>query len=134
MLQFSPLGTISHDQMWFMKRNPIDVKTGVKGIVAHDGPVIKGMAVFDTWTENSCQVHIVITHPTIIRHGFIDEGFKYVFETCGRGIIYGLTPENNEKALKFNEHVGFVELYPCPGAGYGGWVAVFDRYLPAGLG
>ena len=47
----------------------------------------------------------------VLRHGFKEETFDYVFETCDRGIVYGLTPSDNEKALKFNKHIGLVELY-----------------------
>lgn len=113
-MQFHPIGAMpDYEQHWFRERNPVNVTSDVKGIVAWDteNDCIKGMVIFDNWTENSCQVHIAIDTPMVFRHGMMEEGFKYVYETCGRNIIYGITPANNERAIKFNKHAGFVELY-----------------------
>ena len=47
----------------------------------------------------------------VFRRGFGEATFDYVFKTCGRGKVYGLTPANNAKALKFNKHFGLVEIF-----------------------
>ena len=109
-MKFLPLSAVPGCQQWFLERNPIDATFGIKGLVAWDKKIL-GMIVFDTWTENSCQVHIAISTPMVFKHGFLEEAFRYVFEDTGRGIIYGVTPSDNKKALKFNEHAGFVEIY-----------------------
>ena len=108
---FLPINEVPGAQEWFLDRNPIDATAGIKGIVAMSDKGIQGMLVFDTWTENSCQVHIAIDSPMSLRAGLVEEGFRYVFEDTGRDILYGITPANNEKALKFNERVGFIEVF-----------------------
>ena len=113
MITIVPLGYYPNDCAWFMERNPVSIQMGkCKGVTAvNEDNEIQGIIMFDSWTENSCQVHIVIENPFILRHNFLEEAFKYAYETAGRGIIYGITPANNRKALKFNKHVGFVELH-----------------------
>jgi len=111
-----PLGTFPEECEWFMERNPVDISNGMRGVVAHDGTKIQGIIVMDTWTENSCQVHIAIDSPFCIRSGLVSEAFRYIFETTGRGIVYGITPADNSKALRFNAKVGFVEVCRLKGA------------------
>ncbi len=109
-MHFIPMPNSTEARQWFMERNPIDPTHNVKGIMAVEGTDIKGIIVFDTWTENSCQVHIAIDTPMVFRHGFLEEAFSYIFDFCGRGIVYGITPSNDKRALKFNAHAGFVEI------------------------
>ena len=47
----------------------------------------------------------------LFRHGFAEEVFNYIFNTAGRGVVIGVTPADNAPALKFNKHIGLVELY-----------------------
>jgi len=82
-----------------------------KGIIAinhRNEPV--AAALFDTWSFNSCQIHIWIDNPFVLKHGFQDEIFNHVFDTCGRNVIIGSTPDDNPKALKFIKHMGFTEV------------------------
>jgi len=86
-----------------------------KGITAvgPDGPM--GICLFDTWTANSCQIHIWIDNPVIIKHGFLHEIFGFVFgESSGRTMVVGFTPSDNPKALKFINHVGLKEITRIP--------------------
>ena len=89
-----------------------------KGIIAEDATTgdFLGAAIFDHWMENSVQVHQIILHPMIIRHGFFSEIAKYVYLTGGRGIMYGLIPESNERALKLDRNIGFTEVGRMPDA------------------
>ncbi len=111
MIEFSPISRVSGSQQWFLKRAPINVMVGTRGIVAHVKDEIYGIVVLDSWTENSCQIHVAIDRPICLKYGFWDEVCRYVFLESGRGIIYGITPEDNHKALKFNAHIGLQELY-----------------------
>lgn len=87
-----------------------------KGIAAiHDGS-IAAIAIFDTWTTNSCQIHIWINNPFVLKHGFAEEVFDFVFNKGGREVIIGVTPENNHSALKFIKHIGFKEVGRIPDA------------------
>lgn len=80
------------------------------GIVARRDGQALAIAVMDNWSFNSCLIHIWIDNPIVLRHGFADEVFRFVFDS-GREKILGLTPANNRKALKFIKHLGFKELY-----------------------
>jgi hypothetical protein len=83
-----------------------------KGIVAvNKKDEILGAMIFDTWTHTCVNVHILVRNPIILRHGFIEEGYKYVFGTCERKMVVGVTPTNREKALKFVRHLGWQEIY-----------------------
>ena len=102
---------IDRDWAWVHERaNPV-LCENTNGIVAErDGKPIAA-AIFDQWTASSCQVHICMDDPFVIRHGFFREVCTYVFVTCGRKCIIGLTPADNERAVRFNRHVGMREIY-----------------------
>lgn len=83
------------------------------GIVAVnlDNEDVIAAAVFDNWQVNSVSIHVAIIHKAAIRSGFLEEVFNYVFTTSDRKMIFGFTPSNNERALKFIKHLGFEEVY-----------------------
>jgi len=86
-----------------------------RGLVAFsDKGKLLAAAVLDSWTGNSCMLHIFIGNPFVLKHGFQEELFDYVFNTCGCGIILGTTPADNAKALKLNKHIGFTEIFRIP--------------------
>lgn len=87
-----------------------------KGVIAVDEKTndLLAACIFDSWTFNSCQIHIFIGDPHVLRHGFQQEVFKFAFETAGRGVIIGATPADNEKALKFIKHMGLQEQFRIP--------------------
>tara|TARA_R110000824_G_scaffold175624_1_gene354291 strand:- start:9209 stop:9649 length:441 start_codon:yes stop_codon:yes gene_type:complete len=89
-----------------------------RGILALDGSTgeVLAAAVMDQWTINSCQTHIVIKNPWVIRHGFMHEVAHYIFKDSKRKMVFGLTPSNNKKAIKFNKHIGFREIGRLPEA------------------
>ncbi len=85
---------------------------GMRGIMAHrDDGSIAGGVILDSWTPNSCQVHIGAETPMVWKHGLHKEVFKYVFGTCKKTHMFGFTPGNNDVAVRFNEHIGFKEVY-----------------------
>lgn len=96
------------DWNWISKRADPTLTENTKGIVAVDTKVdrIVAMAVFDTWTHNSVQIHWAIDNPLILRHGFIQECFNYVFNTCDKGIMLATIPSDNAKSLKLSSHIG----------------------------
>ena len=82
-----------------------------RGIVAvKDGEPV-AIAVFDSWSFNSCRIHIWIEDAFVLKHGFAEEVFNFVFNGSERTKIIGLTPSDNDKALKFITHIGFEELF-----------------------
>ena len=86
-----------------------------RGIVALKEGKLVAACVLDSWTENSCQIHIHIEDPFVLKHGFAEEVFSYVFsEDSGRKVIIGVTPADNARALKFITHMGFEEVGRIP--------------------
>ncbi len=82
-----------------------------KGILAVDDEGMpQAICVLDSWSFNSCQIHIWIENAFVLKHGFAEEVFSYVFNTCERNLIIGVTPADNDKALKFIKHIGFEEI------------------------
>ena len=86
-----------------------------RGIVAidEDGEYCAGV-IFDTWSVTSGQCHVVIENPMVLRRGFLHEVFCYFFNTCGKILLVGVTPSNNDAALRFNKKIGFREVYRIP--------------------
>ena len=81
-----------------------------RGIIAFDehDNMVAG-TVMDSWTDNSCMIHVFIGNPFALKHGFAHEVFNYAFNIANRGVIIGCTPADNKKALKFNANMGFEE-------------------------
>ena len=75
-----------------------------------------GACVMDNWTANSVQVHFMVDTPMVLRHGFLEECFDFMFNHKGVKYLYGLVPGDNEKALKLNKHMGFTERLRLPEA------------------
>lgn len=82
-----------------------------KGMVAYKDGKLVGAVAFDHWSHNSCHIHIAVEDMLIFKHGWPEAVFGYIFNQCDKGIIMGITPACNERALKFILHIGFVEVY-----------------------
>lgn len=50
----------------------------------------------------------------VLRWGLLKWAFRLVFVYNNRNLVTGLTPADNEKALRFNKHIGFREVYRVP--------------------
>lgn len=95
---------------WIRKRaHPILAKD-TRGFVAYRGLDIKAVVVFDGWTPNSCQVHIAIDDPFVLRHGLLEECCDFVFDYADREVMIAKIPAMNKESLRFAEHVGFKEV------------------------
>lgn len=96
------------DWNWLVKRCDPTLTEHTKGIVAVDKVTdrIVAMAAFDSWTKNSCQIHWAIDKPLVLKHGFIQECFNYVFNTCGKAIMLATIPSTNIKSIKLSSHIG----------------------------
>lgn len=70
----------------------------------------------DNWTQNSVQCHFLVTNPLVLKHSFLECCYHFMFIEHGVKFIYGLVPGNNEKALKFNAHMGFTVKTTLEGA------------------
>ena len=108
---FKPI-TCDEEWAWFKERNPLSTVSDMTSILAYNVDTGERLAccVMDTWTETSCQVHFAIDNPFVIRHGFFQEISKFVYDTAGRLIMYGLVPSDNTKALTLDKKIGFREI------------------------
>jgi hypothetical protein len=119
MIRFKPL-TEQAEWTWFKERTHVLQCEDSQGIVAFDDRGIQAVLVADSFSPDACNVHMAIGNPMVIRHGFLNEVGNHLFNICGRNHIFGLVPSNNEKALKFDLHIGFREVCRIPdGVGTG---------------
>ncbi len=111
MIRFVPM-TTKEQWDWASSRANCCYCADTKGIIAVDDTgAIQAAVILDSWSENSVTSHIAIDNPLVLRHGFLEEVCNHVFNVCGRGVLIGITPSDNEAALRFNEKIGWVELY-----------------------
>lgn len=97
------------------KRVPIKLVEDTQGIVARDeSGDLAGAVVFDNFSYSSVQCHQVIVKPLLLRHGFFEEVCRHAYDTCGKHQIIGLVSSDDEKVLKFNKKIGFVETARIP--------------------
>ena len=112
MIYFVPL----HQTHW--EQIPEDARPryceDTRGVIAvNDNGEMQAACILDTWTKNACQIHIYIKNPFVLKHGFQQEVFNFVFSS-GRELIVGVTPSDNAKALKFIRHMGFTDVTTIP--------------------
>ena len=101
-----------HEWEWLESRADCNWCSDTKGIVAYneEGMIVAAIAL-DSWSYNAVFIHIAVEDKWVFRHGFAEECFNYIFNDSGRRILLGATPANNEKALKFNRHIGLKPIY-----------------------
>lgn len=110
-VKFLPLDKESWEWV-YSSIKPVYTKQ-TKGIVARnsDTQEILAVTIFDTWLPTSGQIHVAISNPMVLRHGYIEECMNYFFNTAEKELLLGVTPSDNLKALKFNRHIGLTELF-----------------------
>ena len=88
---------------------PITKET--RGIIALDSDGQPcAVILLDGWTHNAATCHIAVQKPMALR-GLLTETAEYVFNTCQKQMLIGITESSHKKALRLNEHMGFTELY-----------------------
>ena len=97
------------DWVWINEALPIQQVEDTSGMVALSDNKPVGAMVMDNWTKNSVQAHFYLKNSIVLRSGFLEYCFDYVFNECGKKVMYALIPGNNEKAIKVNEHMGATE-------------------------
>ena len=110
---FKPMTTLQELE-WIRERTHVVPTIDSMGLVAYQDETIVAMCLADTFTVDSCSVHLGIDNPLVLRHGFLEELADWLFVQCGRKRLFGLVPDNNEKALKMNLHIGWREVTRIP--------------------
>lgn len=101
---------------WFNEHLPILEVEDTCGLVALlDGKPVAG-CVFDNFTHTSVQVHLLILNPIALRGGFYEACGEFVFDHCGKHIVYGMVPGDNLRAIRFNRKMGWKEVFRIKGA------------------
>lgn len=111
MIYFTPMVHALHWDWVKMRAAPLLCEDTCGIMAIRDTGDILAAAVFDSFTNTTCMVHLAIENPLAIRSGLLTEAANYLFHTRNRERIFGMTPSNNDRALKFNRHMGWVELY-----------------------
>lgn len=108
--------TGADDWAWVNAQVPVLRVEDTCGLMAENADTGERLAccVMDNWANNSVQTHMIITHPIVLRHKFLEFCADYIFNFEGRKRVYGFIPGNNAKALKLNAHLGFKEVFRIP--------------------
>jgi hypothetical protein len=103
---------VAADQLTIRQVMPFTFGEGTNGIVAFNRETHRTLAVLvaQEWTYTSCTAHQVILNPLVIRHGWFQEIADWLFDRANRIALYAPVPSNNERAIKFNEKLGFREV------------------------
>mgnify|MGYP005662725173 CR=1 FL=1 len=110
MFSIVPL-TKKSEWEWVSEKAGCSKCDDTKGVVAYRGRKIAAVVALDSWSYNSVTIHIAVDDILAFKHGFPEEVFNYVFKEANKGVVIGITPADNVKALKFNAHIGLEELY-----------------------
>lgn len=114
------------DAKFFYAKTSYVPTLGFNGIKQTDrAGNIQVMVGLDFWTPNSVQIHIYIANPKHLTRKFIREVFNYIFVTCQRGLVVGITPSDNAAALELNRRIGFKQTYRV----VDGWISGVDMVL-----
>ena len=84
----------------------VEDTTGIMAIDTDTNTTV-GAAIADNFTPTSCQCHFILLDPMVLRHGFVETGCDYIFNTLGLQTMYGWVPADNLKAIKLNKHMGW---------------------------
>ncbi len=99
---------------WIADRTSGEWREGGKCIgLEKNGELIAGMMV-DWYNGASCYMHIAAEGRQWLNRDFLWHCFHYVFRKLNCNVAIGLVPSTNAAALRFDRHLGFVELSRVP--------------------
>lgn len=110
MIYMEPLKTEAQWQWIHERARPILCADSCGILAVKDTGELLAAAVFDSFTVSACNVHMVIDSPIVLRHGFLEAIADDLFVKRQRSRVFGLTPSDNAKALRFNEHIGLRKI------------------------
>lgn len=71
---------------------------------------LMGGVIFKDYTRASIAMHVASFLPGWVTRDMLWVCFNYPFEQLGVGLVTGVVPSSNSKALAFNRHLGFKEV------------------------
>ena len=96
---------------------------GVTVGIERNGELVGG-AIIDGFNGASACLHVAGVGKYWLTHEFLRVVFGYVFEQCKLNVAIGLVPSWNTQALRFDQHLGFIEKCRIPDAAPGGDLVV----------
>jgi hypothetical protein len=106
--------------LWIAERTGGEWRPGAKCIgYERDGKLISGCMV-DSYNGASCFMHVAAEGRHWLSRDFLWHCFHYVFRQLACNVAIGIVTGNNKEALRFDKHLGFVELTRIPQASLDG--------------
>jgi hypothetical protein len=113
MVTFKAIDTLEEWQ-WAHGIIKMIVDQSSQGIMAYENGNRVAACVADEFGIHSCCVHLAITKPVVLKHGFLQEIARHLFITCNLKRLFGKVPSDNTRALKLNKHLGWREVARVP--------------------
>ncbi len=97
---------------WYTSRIPTVWADNMGGIVVIDTDTgtPQAAALYEDWTKASCVMSVIIDNPMVLRHGFLETAFHFVFNTADRIKVFARIASKNKKSLNFVEKLGFTRV------------------------
>jgi len=76
---------------------------------------IEWVVAYDGFVGKCCQMHVVNVAGKSAPRKMLWACFHYPFEQAGLKAVMGIVDSNNEKAMRFDKHLGFKELVRLDG-------------------
>ena len=96
---------------WMSRQTQIPWSTDLRTIasIRDDGTIAAAVAL-GSWTPHACFIHVAFDTPHSLTRSLLKASLRYAFESVGVKAIYGLTPKDFDRAIKFNKRVGFKQI------------------------
>ena len=70
---------------------------------------------YTSFLGKTCQIHVVNFNKKYTPRKLLWAAFDYPFNVCGCEVLFGTVNSNNEEAMRYDQHLGFVEVNRWPG-------------------
>jgi L-amino acid N-acyltransferase YncA len=109
-------------QEWLTMASMLKEKAGVAltptdvliGWVYNDKLCI--VVAFTSWLGKTCQMHVAMEEGYHFSpKDMLRECFKYAFGLAGREVVFGVVNSKHERTMKYDQRLGFKEVFRYPG-------------------
>lgn len=96
---------------WMTRQTQIPWSTDLRTIAAiRDDGTIAAAVAFGSWTPESCFMHVAFDSAHSLTRGLLKAALEYPFKSIGVKAVYGLTPKDFDRAIRFNKKIGFKQI------------------------
>lgn len=103
---------LDYDRDWYQIAEHMDITFGgdTGGMVLEQDGRIAAASIFDNWTYNTVNMHMLILNPRdMVRNKFHHAVFDYIFTTSGRKYMLGFIADSNKRSLRLAKRFGCTE-------------------------